>query len=87
MLALDDVCLKETRFYQEAMAEGREQGLEQGLEQGEQILLQRLLTRRFGELPAALQQRLSQANAAQIEQWADRFIEATTLEAVFGPSK
>jgi hypothetical protein len=27
-------------------------------------------------------QRLAQANAAQIEQWADRFIEATTLEAI-----
>jgi len=42
-----------------------------------------MLTRRFGELPSRLQQRLAQANAAQIEQWADRFIEATTLAAIF----
>lgn len=76
MLALEDVSLKQTRFYQEAMTEG--------LEKGEQSLLQRMLMRRFGELPVQLQQLLSQANAAQIEQWADRFIEATTLEAIFG---
>ncbi len=80
MLALEDVSLKQTRFYQEAMTEG----LEMGLEKGEQSLLQRMLMRRFGELPVQLQQLLSQANAAQIEQWADRFIEATTLEAIFG---
>jgi len=75
MLALDDVQLKQTRFYQEAMEEGREKG--------EQILLQRLLVRRFGPLPVALQQRLEQADAEQVEQWADRFIDAGTLEAIF----
>lgn len=84
MLALEDVSLKQTRFYQEAKAEGWVEGREKGLEKGEQSLLQRMLMRRFGELPAPLQQLLSQANAAQIEQWADRFIEATTLEAIFG---
>ena len=80
MLALDDVQLKQTRFYQEAMEEGREEGREKG----EQILLQRMLVRRFGQLPIALQQRLEQADAEQIEQWADRFIDAATLEAIFG---
>ena len=75
MLALDNVSLKSTRFYQEAM------------EEGELSLLQRMLTRRFGELPLLLQQRLAKANATQIEQWADRFIEASTLEAIFGDVK
>ncbi len=83
MLALEDVSLKQTRFYQEAMAEG----WENGRENGEQSLLQRMLMRRFGELPTPLQQLLSQANATQIEQWADRFIDATTLEAIFGDFK
>lgn len=43
------------------------EGWEVGLEKGEQSLLQRMLTRHFGELPSRLQQRLVQANTAQIE--------------------
>ncbi len=75
MLNVQNVDLKQTVFYQEVRLES------------EQSLLQRMLTRRFGELPTQLQQLLSQANASQIEQWADRFIDATTLEAIFGDFK
>jgi predicted transposase YdaD len=57
MFGLSD--LKQTRVYQEALAEGEKQGLErgleQGLEQGERLVVENLLRVRFGELDEALQ--------------------------------
>jgi predicted transposase YdaD len=50
MLALNEIELKQTRFYQEVVEEGRQEG--------EQILLQRILTRRFEALPDWPQDRL-----------------------------
>ncbi|MDB9314180.1 hypothetical protein PN462_13795 [Spirulina sp. CS-785/01] len=43
MLGLTD--LKQTRFYQEAFAEGREEGREEGVQQMQQEFIQRLLNR------------------------------------------
>lgn len=63
--------------------EGNEQGIGQGVQQGESTLLCRLLTRRFGALPAALQQRIGQATPAQIEAWFDSAIDAPSLHEVF----
>jgi predicted transposase/invertase (TIGR01784 family) len=59
MLDLKMADIRQTRFYQEVFAEGREQGQEQGREegreegmtQGEAAVLLRLLTRRLGPLP------------------------------------
>ena len=50
---------------------------------GESAILERLLTRRFGPLNDTLRARLAAADAAQLERWADRLLEATTLEGVF----
>jgi Domain of unknown function (DUF4351) len=63
---------------------GIEKGLQQGLQQGEVIMLKRLLTRRFGPLPAWAEQRLEQASPQELEGWADRVLEAQRLEDVFG---
>lgn len=63
--------------------EGNEQGIGQGVQQGESTLLCRLLTRRFGALPAALQQRIGQATPTQIEAWFDSAIDAPSLHEVF----
>ncbi len=59
-----------------------EQGLQQGLQQGEVIMLKRLLTRRFGPLPAWAEQRLEQASLQELEGWAERVLEAQQLEDV-----
>ncbi len=75
LLGLEDVQLKQTRFYQEAK--------DDGVQQGEKLILQRMLVHRFGELPVPMQQRLQQASAEQVEQWADRFVEGRSLEAIF----
>ncbi len=57
MFGLSD--LKQTRVYQEALAEGEEQGLERGLErglqEGERLVVENLLRVRFGELDPPLQ--------------------------------
>ncbi len=57
MFELSD--LKQTRVYQEALAEGEEQGLERGLErgieEGERLVVENLLRVRFGELDPEIQ--------------------------------
>ncbi len=55
MLALNEVELKQTRFYQEVSAEGKQEGLQEGRQVGKQeecvSLLSRLLRRKFGVQP------------------------------------
>lgn len=67
MLGLCAVELKQTRFYQEVFAEGRAEGLVWG----ETRVLKRLLTRRFGSLPAWAAAELAAAEPAQLEAWAE----------------
>lgn len=87
MLHLPNTDLKQTRFYQEVFAEGREEGREEGAQQAETRLLLRQIARRFGppapDLPdriAALTSsergELSEAlldfgNATDINRWLD----------------
>ena len=62
---------------------GLEQGLQQGVLKGEAKVVQRLLQRRFGPLPAWVEERLQGAGEAQLERWAERLLEAPTLAEVF----
>jgi len=67
--------------------EGREQALQAGREagrqEGEALLLQRLLGKRFGELPDWVGPRLRHAPPAQIERWGEKLLDAETLDALF----
>ena len=72
------------RHHQAGVTEGVRQGVVRGVTQGEQILLLRQLHRRFGELPEATRQRLEQASTDELETWADRVLDADSLEQVFG---
>ena len=76
----------------EIWAKGHEQrGLERGLlegeqkgrQEGKQSLLQKLLTKRFGPLPEAVLEQIRSASTEQIDTWADRVFDATSLDAVF----
>ncbi|QXP84031.1 DUF4351 domain-containing protein [Methylococcus sp. Mc7] len=73
---------------QQGLQEGRQEGIQEGLQQGialgEITLLRRQLTRRFGPLPAWAEARLAQASTEQCEAWADRLLDAGSLEAVLG---
>jgi predicted transposase/invertase (TIGR01784 family) len=51
--------------------------------EGKQSLLLRQLTKKFGDLPSAIQTRLATANDADLDIWSDRMLSADTLEAVF----
>ncbi len=67
------------------------QGMEQGRELGSQIgrheealaILRRLITKRFGPLPAPAEDRLSKLSTAELEDLGDRFVDATTLADLF----
>ena len=66
------------------MQEGIQQGLQQGLQQGEAAVLKRLLHKRFGKLPEEVELRLHKATLEQLEVWADRVLDARTINEVFG---
>ena len=67
----------------ETWAEEFEQrGMEKGIIKGETLLLQRLLTKRFGPLPDVVVNQISQASVAQIDAWADRVLDAQSLDDV-----
>jgi Domain of unknown function (DUF4351) len=55
----------------------------EGLAKGEVRVLVRLLTRKFGAVPAVVRQRIDAASLAQLEIWCDRVLDATTLDEVF----
>ena len=68
---------------EQGIEKGLEQGIEKGRLEGESIILFRQLTRRFGPLPQDVLARLARADSAQLETWADRILDARSLEEVF----
>ncbi len=54
--------------------------------QGRKALLLKLLRLRFGELPAAVVARVEDADVPELETWTERFVTASRLEDVLGPT-
>ena len=73
------------KYEQKGIEQGIEQGIERCIEKGEALVLQKLLTKRFGTLPRELVIAISAASAAQIDVWVDRVLDAASLEEVFRP--
>ena len=71
------------QFVQQGVEQGMQQGMQQGVQLGEIALLTRQLTKRFGPLSDATRQRLDTATLAQLDTWADRILDADSLDAVF----
>ena len=65
------------------LGQGRQQGLEQGKRTGQAQLLENLLTRRFGQLPGPVTQRIAAAEPGQIEHWAMATLDGARLEDLF----
>ena len=63
--------------------EGMEKGRSQGRAEGEAQIVLRQLTRKFGELPAHVTERVRNGTSEQLEQWADRLLTASQLDEVF----
>jgi predicted transposase YdaD len=91
MFGLSD--LKQTRVYQEALAEGEKQGLERGLEQGlqegERLVVENLLRVRFGELDPPLQAIISRILQLSPEEFTPLLLQCSKQELLkrFPPEK
>lgn len=79
--------LLEKRGIQKGIEKGMEKGIAQGLTTGQRTgqasLLQGMLTRKFGPLSDANQQRLKNAEPGQLEIWSLNLMDAETLDDVF----
>ena len=72
---------------QQAIEQGMQQGIERGRIEGERTVLGRQLLRRFGELPKSASERLVGASMVDLERWADRVLDAKSLDDVFAPPR
>ncbi len=68
------ITLKETRVYREIKEEGREEGL-----QRERSLILRQLTRRVGELPQDVRQRVETLSLEQLENLGEALLDFTSM--------
>lgn len=70
----------------EGEAKGKAEGKAEGRTEGEALALQKLLSRRFGVVPAAVLEQISNAAIEQIDSWLDRVLDARSLDELFGPT-
>ena len=63
----------------------KQEGRMEGEAKGRNAILSRLLTKRFGSniFDISLQERLRNATPEQLDRWAERILDAKTLEEVF----
>ena len=62
---------------------GVQKGRQEGKQEGEMLILQRLLAKRFGAIPADKISLISNASVEDIERWADRVFDAEQLSDIF----
>jgi hypothetical protein len=91
---LSETLWEETMMYSERKAQydawlkktrgaGLKQGRREGKKEGERTVVRKLLTLRFGELPAPAERRLKKAKLVELERWAERVLTADSLAAIF----
>jgi len=82
MLALNDIELKQTRFYQEIAEEERQEGRQEGRQEECIALLTRLLRRKFGVQPQleAILPRLPELPLERLEDLADALLDFTKAD-------
>jgi predicted transposase YdaD len=79
MLDLTDTDLKQTRFYQEVFAEGKEEGRQEGRQEGEATLVLRQLQRRYGALAPRVTEQVTRLSALQLEALGEALLEFREL--------
>ena len=80
MFNFTDISMKETRYYQDAVAEGRVEGRVEG----EAAVLLRQMERKFRPLPESARQRIASADAETLLVWAERILDANSVDEVWG---
>ena len=68
---------------QEGKQIGLQEGRQEGRQEGERTVLERLLQRRFGALSPEISKKLSEASSTDLENWAEKVLDAETLDDVF----
>lgn len=71
------------RIHRERFEQGLAQGKAEGKAEGRAETILRMLGRRFGTLPRAIEQRVRAGTTADLDRWTDRLLDAATLPAVF----
>jgi predicted transposase YdaD len=87
--------IEETSGYQaikaegkiEGKAEGKTEGKAEGMVEAKADNLTRLLTRRFGALPAWAAARIAEAELARLDAWLDGIFDADSLTDLLGPEQ
>ena len=72
--------LEETRAYQSIFVKGEAKGKAEGKAEGKADSLKRLLTRRFGPLPAGASARIDSADIPQLDAWLDAVLDIQSLD-------
>ena len=76
---------------EEGEARGKAVGIEEGIVRGEARgkahTLARLVSLSFGPLSHSVQERIDHADVAQLDQWTDLVLNATSLEDIFGETR
>ena len=67
----------------EGLREGRRESYRESYREGEAVVLRLQLGRRFGPLPAWVDERLSAAREPQLEEWALRVLTSERLDQIF----
>lgn len=83
MLDIKTADIRQTRFYQEVLAEGHEEAREEGREEGrresEATLLVRLLSRRLGVLSETQTKQIGALSLVQLDQLSEEFFDLADL--------
>ena len=83
MIGLQDINLKQTRVYRDALQEGWQKGKQEGKQEGELTIILRLLVRRFGSLPESLVEPLRQFDTEQLEAFSELMLDARSLDELY----
>ena len=71
---------------QENMIAWRDKQQQEWLQQGKANMLTSQLQHRFGDLPTWASEKIAKADPPSLEEWGFRFLDAQSLEDVFGHS-
>jgi hypothetical protein len=69
----------------EGRVEGRAEGRAEGRTEERSALLKRLLSKRFGDLPAWAERRIETASPDQTDAWVDAVLTGSSLAEILGP--
>ena len=75
----------QSEFARRYVAQGKAEGKAEGNVEGRAALLMRLLSRRFGALPAETRARISTASVEELDAMGERLLSARTLDEAVGP--